>query len=159
MERCFALHPNRRNPYAHALLVGDMRPPADGPALRQIEVRCADATDFLERQPPGSFTGFSLSNILDGTNAAYARRLLAAVQRAAAPQATVVLRSFHQPECVTETNHAAEDRSMLWGIVDVRPAAAAASGDFQPIFAHARLNRPAACSRCKKSPGVSTTSP
>jgi len=124
MERCFALHPNRRNPYAHALLVGELRRPADGPALRQIEVRCADATDFLERQPPGSFTGFSLSNILDGTNAAYARRLLAAVQRAAAPQATVVLRSFHQPESVTETNHAAEDRAMLWGIVDVRQASA-----------------------------------
>ena len=25
MERCFALHPNRRNPYAYALLLGDMR--------------------------------------------------------------------------------------------------------------------------------------
>jgi S-adenosylmethionine:diacylglycerol 3-amino-3-carboxypropyl transferase len=124
MERCFALHPNRSNPYAHALLVGDMRSPADGPALRRIEVQCADAADFLERQPAASFTGFSLSNILDGTNAAYARRLLAAVQHAAAPGATVVLRSFHEPECATETNHAAEDRAMLWGIVDVRQASA-----------------------------------
>jgi S-adenosylmethionine:diacylglycerol 3-amino-3-carboxypropyl transferase len=123
MERCFALHPNRSNPYAHALLAGDMRPASDGPALRQIEVRCADAADFLERQPAGSFTGFSLSNILDGTNAAYARRLFAAVQHAAAPGATVVLRSFHEPECATQTNHAAEDRAMLWGVVEVRPAA------------------------------------
>ena len=122
MERCFALHPNRSNPYAHALLVGDMRSASDGPALRQIEVRCADAADFLERQPAGNFTGFSLSNILDGTNAAYARRLIAAVQHAAAPGAMVVLRSFREPQCATETNHAAEDRAMLWGVVDVRQA-------------------------------------
>ena len=124
MERCFALHPNRTNPYAYALLVGDMRFASDGPGLRQIEVRCADAADFLERQPGASFTGFSLSNILDGTNAAYARRLIAAVQHTAAPGATVVLRSFHEPECATETNHAAEDRAMLWGVVDVRQASA-----------------------------------
>ena len=124
MERCFALHSNCRNPYAHALLAGDMCSPSDGPALRQIEVRCADAADFLERQPAGSFNGFSLSNILDGTNAAYARRLLAAVQHAATPGATVVLRSFQEPECTTATNHAAEDRAMLWGVVDVRQASA-----------------------------------
>jgi S-adenosylmethionine:diacylglycerol 3-amino-3-carboxypropyl transferase len=124
MERCFALHPNCRNPYVYALLAGDMRFASDNPTLRQIEVRCADAADFLERQSAGSFTGFSLSNILDGTNAAYARRLFDAVQHAAAPGATVVLRSFHEPECATETNHAAEDRAMLWGIVDVRQASA-----------------------------------
>ena len=122
MERCFALHPNRSNPYAHALLHGDMRSSSDGPALRQIEVRCADAADFLEGQPGASFTGFSLSNILDGTNAAYAQRLLAAVQHAATPEATVVLRSFCEPKYARETNHAAEDRAMLWGVVDVRQA-------------------------------------
>lgn len=124
MERCFALHPNRRNPYAYALLAGDTRFGSDNPALRQIEVQCAEAADFLERQPAGSFTGFSLSNILDGTNAAYARRLLAAVQYAAAPGAIVVLRSFREPQCAPETNHAAEDRAMFWGIVDVRQASA-----------------------------------
>ena len=122
MERCFALHPNCRNPYARALLLGEIRSAPDVPNPRQIQLECADAADFLERQPAGSFTGFSLSNILDGANPAYARRLIAAVQHAAAPRAMVVLRSFREPECATETNHAAEDRSMLWGIVDVRPA-------------------------------------
>jgi S-adenosylmethionine:diacylglycerol 3-amino-3-carboxypropyl transferase len=120
MERCFAVHPNRSNPYARALLLGEMCSAPSGPELRQIQLECADAADFLEREPAGSFTGFSLSNILDGTNAAYTRRLLDAVQHAAAPGATVVLRSFQEPQCVRETNHAVEDRAMLWGIVDVR---------------------------------------
>jgi S-adenosylmethionine:diacylglycerol 3-amino-3-carboxypropyl transferase len=123
MERCFALHPNRSNPYAHALLLGEMRSALEPPGSR-IEVHCADATDFLERQPAGSFTGFSLSNILDGANSAYARRLVAAVQHAATPEAIVVLRSFGEPQCATKTNHAAEDRAMLWGVVDVRQASA-----------------------------------
>jgi S-adenosylmethionine:diacylglycerol 3-amino-3-carboxypropyl transferase len=122
MERCFARHPNRRNPYAHALLLGEMRFAPDVPELQKIQLRCADAADFLERQPAGRFTGFSLSNILDGTNPAYERRLFAAVQHAAAPGAMVVIRSFREPQSWTETNHAAEDRAMLWGVVDIRAA-------------------------------------
>jgi S-adenosylmethionine:diacylglycerol 3-amino-3-carboxypropyl transferase len=122
MERCFALHPNRRNPYAHALLRGEARCAPSAPEIRRIQLECADAADFLERQGAGSFTGFSLSNILDGANAAYAQRLLAAVKHAAAPGAMVVRRSFREPQSWTETNYAAEDRAMLWGIVDVAQA-------------------------------------
>jgi S-adenosylmethionine:diacylglycerol 3-amino-3-carboxypropyl transferase len=124
IERCFALHPNRTNPYAYALFLVEMHFAPCNSEVRKIEARCADAADFLERQPACSFTGFSLSNILDGTNSAYQRRLIAAVQNAAAPGAMVVLRSFREPQSWTETNHAAEDRAMLWGIVDVRPASA-----------------------------------
>ena len=47
-----------------------------------------------------------------------------AVQHAATPGATIVLRSFREPQYATETNHAAEDRAMLWGVVDVRQASA-----------------------------------
>jgi uncharacterized protein DUF3419 len=122
MERCFGLHPNRSNPYAHALLLGEIRFVPDPLEARQIQLECADAADFLERQPGGSFTGFSLSNILDGANAAYAQRLFAAVRRTAAPGSMVVLRSFREPQGQTQTNRAGEDRSMLWGVVDVRPA-------------------------------------
>jgi S-adenosylmethionine:diacylglycerol 3-amino-3-carboxypropyl transferase len=124
MERCFALHPNRRNPYAHALLLGEMRSASNPSEPGQIQLECADAADFLERQPAGSFTGFSLSNILDGTNAVYQQRLFAAMRHTAAPGSMAVLRSFREIQRSTRTNHAAEDRAMLWGVVDVRPASA-----------------------------------
>jgi hypothetical protein len=46
------------------------------------------------------------------------------VQHAAAPGSLVVLRSFREPQPVARTNHAAEDRAMLWGVVDIRQASA-----------------------------------
>jgi S-adenosylmethionine:diacylglycerol 3-amino-3-carboxypropyl transferase len=122
LQRCFALHPNRQNPYARALLIGEACSEQYAPESEQIQVACADAADFLYSQPAQSFTGFSLSNIIDGANPAYERRLLAAVKHAASPGALVVLRSFREPESSARKNHAAEDRSMLWGIVDIRPA-------------------------------------
>lgn len=124
MERCFTLHSNRRNPYARALLLGEISSTQDAFEPGQIQLVCADAAAFLERQPAGSFTGFSLSNILDGANPGYERRLFAAVQRAAAHGAVAVLRSFREPPFLARTNHAAEDRAMLWGLVDIRPAIA-----------------------------------
>ena len=124
MERCFRLHPNRRNPYARMLLLGEFPSIPPGVAPERITLGCSDAAAFLERQAPRSFTGFALSNILDGANPAYTQRLTAAVQRAAAPGAIVVRRSFREPLDTDTSNHAADDRSMLWGIVDVRDAAA-----------------------------------
>jgi len=120
MERCFARHANRENPYAHALLLG--RLPA-APTLRdskRLRLVHADAAEFLERVPSGSFDAFTLSNILDGAGASYEPRLMAAVARAAARDAVIVLRSFREPAMPAATDRSAEDRSMLWGIVDVR---------------------------------------
>lgn len=123
MERCFARRSNLTNPYARALLFGEMiSAHSDPPKRRKIQLVQADAVVFLERQPIGSFDGFALSNILDGANETYGRQLFAAVRRAAAPGAMVVHRSFREPPFAMPTNHAAEDRAMLWGIVDVRPA-------------------------------------
>jgi S-adenosylmethionine:diacylglycerol 3-amino-3-carboxypropyl transferase len=123
LERCFARHPNRTNPYARALLLGEL---ADDPPPREasaIELRQADAAEWLEHQPAASFDGFTLSNILDGADEAYRQRTFAAVKRAAKPEAVVVLRSFGEPPQDFGDNRAAEDRSMLWGIVAVCGAA------------------------------------
>jgi hypothetical protein len=124
MERCFASHANRTNPYARDLLLGldagedaSLASVARGAAL---ELVVDDAASYLERSPHGSFAGFSLSNILDGARPEYRARLLAAVRHAARADATVVVRSFAEPPAKLLTNHAAEDRSMLWGVVDVR---------------------------------------
>ena len=83
------------------------------------EVITADAASYLEHCATGSFDGFSLSNILDGADPAYARRLWAAVRRAAAPGAVSILRSFSEPADPAEAEGAARDRSALWGAVRV----------------------------------------
>ena len=122
LERGFARHPNRENPYARALLLGEL-PGTPPPVRRRIRLVHADAAVFLEGAPPESFDGFALSNILDGADEAYRGRLRAAVRRAAAPGAVAVLRSFSEPSDTTAMNLAAEDRTMLWGMVSVEPAA------------------------------------
>jgi hypothetical protein len=122
MERCFALLSNRTNPYARSLLFGEMSTERFPPEAKDIRLVHADAATFLESEPAGSFDGFTLSNILDGASLAYEQRLFAAVKHAAAPGAVAVLRSFREPPSMLPTNRAAEDRAMLWGIVDVRPA-------------------------------------
>ena len=122
MERCFSRHPNRTNPFARALLLGELAsepPPAEAQAVRLVQ---SDAAAFLEGLPQESIDGFALSNILDGADVAYRRRLFAAISRAAAPRAMVVLRSFGEPAGESSSNRAADDRALIWGIVDVRPA-------------------------------------
>jgi len=120
MERCFRYHPNATNPYARALLLGDY--PAPARPRQPAELLCADAAAYLESVPPGTFHGFTLSNVLDGAPPAYRTRLLMAVRRAAAKGARLILRSFAEPEGLSPTNVAAEDRSMLWGCVHVTEA-------------------------------------
>lgn len=123
MERCFARHPNRSNPFARALLLGELTPAPPPPEARDIQLVHGDAAHFLEQQPPGSFDAFTLSNILDGADENYRHRLFAALKRAAAPDAVSVIRSFGNAEADSRWNRAADDRSMLWGSVLVRPVA------------------------------------
>ena len=123
MERCFASHPNRTNPYARSLLLGELSPDLPPTEAKDIRLVHADAAGFLENEPPASFDGFTLSNILDGADEAYRQRLFAAIKRAAAPMATTVLRSFSDADASSPANRATDDRAMLWGSVLVRPAA------------------------------------
>jgi S-adenosylmethionine:diacylglycerol 3-amino-3-carboxypropyl transferase len=120
LARCFATHPNRTNVYARALLLGERSDRAPTTSAAAIRFECADAATYLERCTPASFGGFTLSNILDGAPSEYQARLFAAVRRAATSHAVVVLRSFGEPAAPTATNLAVRDRSILWGIVDVK---------------------------------------
>jgi len=123
MERCFARHPNRSNPYARSLLLGELSSDPPPPEAKDIRLVHADAAGFLENEAPAGFDGFTLSNILDGVGDAYRQRLFDAVKRAAAPGAATVLRSFGDTSASSPANRAADDRAMLWGSVLVRPAA------------------------------------
>lgn len=121
LARGFARHANAVNPFAWALLKGEV--PFDEPcgkADRQATFVHADAATYLASQPPHSFDAFAFSNILDGATPAYAGRLWQAAHRAARPGAVAVIRSFAEPHRPTEPNLAEEDRSLLWGTVEVR---------------------------------------
>jgi len=123
MERCFARHANRTNLYARSLLLGELSLETPPPQAKDVRLVHADAAEFLENAPSASFDGFTLSNILDGTDEAYQQRLFAAVKHAAAPNAITVLRSFGEASTNSPANRADDDRSMLWGSVLARPAA------------------------------------
>lgn len=121
----FAVHPNRCNPYAWRLLLGadpsEHPDPPSHPAPGLV-VGLAEAAAFLERQPPGSFDGFTLSNILDGPDRAYRGRLAAAVRGSARPGAPVVLRTLRDPRDGNEARCALRDRALLWGAIVVTAA-------------------------------------
>ncbi|SDR99867.1 class I SAM-dependent methyltransferase [Microlunatus soli] len=100
-------------------------PSAGGPA-EIVWVR-ADIGRHLETVPAGRYDGLSLSNVLDGADPDYRRRLLAAAHRAVRPGGTIVLRSF-APLSAAATLHAgpftaldasAADASLIWGTVTV----------------------------------------
>jgi len=115
----WAHHLNRSNPYAASLLLGAL-PVDPGTPSAPIRFICADAAEFLESCPSSQFDAFTLSNIGDGADQNYLRRLRSAISHAAPPGAIVVTRSFSDPPSSTGPNRALEDRSLLWGVVEVK---------------------------------------
>jgi len=123
MDRTFARHPNADNPYARALLLGEVEEAAeDSGSGRGVTWLEGDAASVLQSMPPGSLDGFTLSNILDGASAGYRERLMQAVARAATPGAMVVLRTFGRSTgCHKSEDWTERDRSILWGQVMAAP--------------------------------------
>ena len=129
LRRGWSRHANRCNPHAAALLLGQA-PAEYGRSISPINFVCADAAEFLENSS-APFDAFALSNICDGASLTYQRRLRAAVERAAAPGAVLVTRSFAEPVSGTASNWAALDRSLLWGVVEVSRVDGGNAGDPQ----------------------------
>jgi hypothetical protein len=131
LERTWARHPNRDNPYAWRLFLGEEPPVGNpgktAPAPTEIEIFDADAVEFLAGGPAGRFDGFTLSNIFDAAPPAYGERLRAALRHAAAPGAVLVVRSFREPADAQAAEWAARDRGVLWGAVEVSTIAGGAS--------------------------------
>jgi S-adenosylmethionine:diacylglycerol 3-amino-3-carboxypropyl transferase len=131
LRRGWSRHANRSNPHAAALLLGHALAEC-GHSISPINFVCADAAEFLENSPV-AFDAFALSNISDGASLTYQRRLRAAVERAAAPGAVLVTRSFAEPVSGAGGNWAANwailDRSLLWGVVEVSRVDGSNAGD------------------------------
>ncbi|MCG6494089.1 DUF3419 family protein [Kitasatospora sp. A2-31] len=128
LARGFARHANAPNPWAWRLLLGREQPwtdpPSPGPEVDTagtvpfVRLLLADVVEHLERSPAGHYDAVTLSNVLDGPGPAFARRLRAAVRHAVRPGGVAVLRSIREPG-PSGPGVAAEDRSLLWGVVRV----------------------------------------
>lgn len=131
IARTVARHPNAANDWAWRLLLGRERPGAAGPvpasALApaaatagggRVRLVRGEVVEHLERSAAGSYDAVTLSNVVDGPGPRFARRLRAAVEHAVRPGGTAVVRSLREPG-PGGPGLAAEDRSMIWGVVRV----------------------------------------
>ncbi|WP_251091573.1 BtaA family protein [Streptomyces sp. Caat 7-52] len=129
LERTVSRHPNARNEWLWRLLTG-VQPPGTcawppAPGVRLVH---ADVVHTLERTPRGGYDAVTLSNVLDGPDPGFARRLRAAVRHAVRPGGVVVLRSAREP-AGHGPGWAAQDRSALWGVVRAVRVGGAAGPD------------------------------
>jgi hypothetical protein len=117
IEHGLAAHANSANPWAQVLFTGrwpDLED-ASGPIVDGVCLHCADIATHLEQVPAGTYDGFTLSNMLDGTPDAYRRRLFTALRRAGTPGAIVVLRTLGTAAHPAAAADAVRDRALIWG--------------------------------------------
>ncbi|GHA11959.1 hypothetical protein ACFOOM_28135 [Streptomyces echinoruber] len=132
LERTVCGHPNARNVWLWRLLAGAEPPGAPAPRAPGVRLVHGDVLHVLEQAPRGGYDAVTLSNVLDGPGAGFARRLRAAVRHAVRPGGVVVLRSVGEPG-PDGPGWAAQDRSVLWGVVRaVRLGGAAADRRIEP---------------------------
>jgi hypothetical protein len=103
-----ARYPNADNHLLRLLLLGQAPELLPVPDVRFVH---AEVAEHLESVTPGSYDAVTLSNVLDGPGASYARRLRAAVERAVRPGGVAVLRSLRG------SGRSTDDRCPLWGTV------------------------------------------
>ena len=125
LERGFGLHSNRNNPFARMLLARRPDDEVEVPPQNEAHLTRTRRRRGVARGggPAGSVDGFTLSNILDGASDAY--RAAALCRGEARREARCDRRAQEFPRSRPPrllTNHADDDRAMLWGVVDVRPA-------------------------------------
>ncbi|MFB7507326.1 DUF3419 family protein [Streptomyces broussonetiae] len=118
LERTVSTHPNAHNPWLWRLLAGAEPPGAPAPGAAGVRLVEGDVVGVLEQAPRGGYDAVTLSNVLDGPGPEFARRLRAAVRHAVRPGGVVVLRSAREPG-PEGPGWAAQDRSVLWGVVRV----------------------------------------
>ncbi|MEU6221505.1 DUF3419 family protein [Streptomyces sp. NPDC047022] len=128
IERTVVRHPNATNPWLSRLLTGEDPPGTPPPYAPHTRLVHGDVTAVLEGARRGSYDAVTLSNVLDGPGPAFAHRLRAAVRHAVRPGGAVVLRSAREPG-PSGPGWAAEDRSVLWGVVRAVRLGATADDD------------------------------
>ena len=143
LTRSLSETPNQTNPFVRLLFLGEGSsaqsvPPGNRPTFKHV-----DAISYLRSQPAGSFDGASLSNIGDGTNAAFHRELDAALRHAVNANGPVVVRTMGDVSTLGSTTMlgtlaplqndapdaeriqmvqcaAATDRSLIWAGLEVQ---------------------------------------
>ena len=115
----FQIHPNATNPYMSAVLSGKRIQNEIPKPVHALSLIHADAAEYLDSCAPGSFDGFTLSNIVDGTNRLYRQILVDSVKRAGTKDATIVFRNFYKYELHSQNNFNLSDRTLIWDTVFV----------------------------------------